>query len=447
MAATASKGLLYRGQVMSLDPQAQQLNDVIAAVNPAVLRMLSARGKAIYFPKLGVLAQGAEAAGKDINATVGIALEDEGTPIALPSIAKSLNLPVADSFAYAPSPGRADIRKLWREMLLKKNPGLAGKAFGTPVVTAALTHGLSMAGYLFTEEGDTVILPDLYWENYDLVFSLAYGAALSTFRTYTDEGGFDVAALRAKLAGPVGKKVVLLNFPNNPSGYTPTLAEAKAIVLALTAEAERGSAVVVLIDDAYFGLVFEAGVLGESIFADLADAHPNLLAVKIDGATKEDYVWGFRVGFLTFGIKGSTPALYEALEAKTGGAIRGNISNSPNPAQSALVRAWKSGEYDAEKADKYNLLRTRYQTVRQVLDAHPEYREQFVALPFNSGYFMCVKPTKADAEALRKKLLADYSTGTINFGGTLRVAFSATPTAKLPTLFENLYRAAKELSS
>jgi aspartate/methionine/tyrosine aminotransferase len=331
-------------------------------------------------------------------------------------------------------------------MLLKKNPGLASRSFGQPVVTAALTHGLSMAGYMFAEPGDTVILPDLYWENYDLVFSNAYGARLETFPTYTASGAFDVAALAEKLSGPVGKKIVLLNFPNNPSGYTPTVAEARAIVATLTAEAKRGSAVVVLIDDAYFGLVFEEGVLAESIFVDLCDAHPNLLAVKIDGATKEDYVWGFRVGFLTYGVKGGTAPLYEALEAKTGGAIRGNISNSSNPAQSMLVRSWKSGEYDAEKAGKYALLKTRYQTVRQVLASHPEYAEAFAPLPFNSGYFMCVRPLKVDAEKLRRKLLADYSTGTINFNGVLRIAFSATPTPKLAKLFENIYKAATELA-
>ena len=227
---------------MSIDPQAAQLNEVIRQVNPAVERMLSARGRAIFFPKLGVLSQSAEATGKDINATIGIALEDDGGPVALQSIAKSLNLPAGDAFPYAPSPGRPDIRKLWREMLIKKNPGLAGRSFGQPVVTAALTHGLSMAGYLFCEPGDTVILPDLYWENYDLIFGNAYGASLKTFPTYTTAGGFDVEALKTALAGAVGKKVVLLNFPNNPSGYTPTVAEAHAIVGALTAEAARGSA-------------------------------------------------------------------------------------------------------------------------------------------------------------------------------------------------------------
>ena len=72
--------------------------------------------------------------------------------------------------------------------------------------------------------------------------------------------------------------------------------------------AQRGLKLVVLVDDAYFGLVYEAGVMRESLFALLCGLHPNLLAVKLDGPTKEDYVWGFRVGFLTYGIGHATPA-------------------------------------------------------------------------------------------------------------------------------------------
>jgi aspartate/methionine/tyrosine aminotransferase len=429
---------------MSFDPQAQQLNDAITATHPQVLSMLSARGKAIYFPKLGVLAQSAEAQGKEINATIGIALEEDGSPLVLPSLADAIKLPKASAFTYAPSPGRPDLRKLWKEMIVKKSPSLAGKAISTPVVTTALTHGISMAAYLFCDPTDTVFIPNLYWENYDLAVTLSTGARLETFNTFTPAGGFDVAALKAKLdAAPRGgKKIVSLNFPNNPSGYTPTVAEAAELVTVLTDAAKAGDKVVVWLDDAYFGLVFEQGVYEESVFAPLADAHENLLAVKIDGATKEDYVWGFRVGFLTYGIKGGNAAVYEALEAKTGGAIRGNISNSSHPAQSLLLAAWSSPAYAAEKKRAYDLLKQRYDKVREILAAHPEYAEAFVALPFNSGYFMCVRPLKADAEALRKKLLADYSTGTVNFGGILRVAFSATPTDKLEKLFANIYAAA-----
>ena len=39
----------------------------------------------------------------------------------------------------------------------------------------------------------------------------------------------------------------------------------------------------------------------ESLFGLLAGRHPNLLAVKLDGATKELFVWGLRCGFITFG--------------------------------------------------------------------------------------------------------------------------------------------------
>ena len=433
---------------MPLNSQAQQLNNVIVKTHPQILEMLSQRGKAIYFPKQGVLAQSADAQGKEINATIGIALEEDGSPLCLPSLSDAIKLPKQNAFTYAPSPGRADLRKLWKEMLLKKNPGLQGRTFSQPVVCAALTHGLSMAAYLFCDAGDRVIGPDLYWENYDLIFDLAYGATLDTFPTFTSEGRFNVAALRAKLAAgsKSGKQIVCLNFPNNPSGYTPLIEEAADIAAALRESAEAGNKVVVLIDDAYFGLVFEKGVYEESIFAPLCEAHENLLAVKIDGATKEDYVWGFRVGFLTYGIKGGTPALYEALEAKTGGAIRGNISSSPHPSQSLLLSAWSSADYPAQKKRAFDLLRSRYDKVREILAQHPEYSESFLPLPFNSGYFMCIKPLKADAEVLRRKLLDEYSIGTVNFGGILRVAFSATPLQKLPTLFTGLHQACKALT-
>ncbi len=433
---------------MPLDPQAQQLNDAIAATHPQVLDMLSRRGREIFFPKLGVLAQSAEAQGKAINATIGIALDEDGSPLCLPSLADAICLPKSQAFPYAPSPGLPDLRALWKKMQTEKNPGLRGKTFSQPVVCAALTHGLSMAAYLFCDPGDRIVLPDLYWENYDLIFSLAGGAALDGFPTFTAEGRFNLAGLRAKLQeGPRGGKcIVCLNFPNNPSGYTPLQDEAAAIAAVLREAAESGDKVVALIDDAYFGLVFEPGVFRESIFVPLCDAHPNLLAVKVDGATKEDYAWGLRVGFLTYGIQGGTPALYQALEAKTGGAIRGNISNSPHPSQSLLLQAWSSPGYAEEKRRAHDLLRGRYQTVKKILAEHPEYRNAFVPLPFNSGYFLCVRPLRVDAEALRQRLLREYSTGTINFNGVLRLAFSATPTAKLPQLFENVYCAANDLA-
>ena len=63
--------------------------------------------------------------------------------------------------------------------------------------------------------------------------------------------------------------------------------------------AEAGCNVVAIADDAYFGLFYEDS-LKESLFGKLANLHPRILAIKLDGATKEEFVWGFRTGFITF---------------------------------------------------------------------------------------------------------------------------------------------------
>ena len=66
-------------------------------------------------------------------------------------------------------------------------------------------------------------------------------------------------------------------------------------------------------------------------------------------------------------------------------------------------------------------------------------------MPFNSGYFMCVKPVGVDAERVRRQLIEKYSTGTIVLSGLIRLAFSTVPVAKLPTLFANVDAAIRDL--
>jgi len=77
------------------------------------------------------------------------------------------------------------------------------------------------------------------------------------------------------------------------------------------------------------------------------------------------------------------------------------------------------------------------------LKEHKEYRDEFIALPHNSGYFMCVQLVK-DAEKVRQILLEKYSTGVIAISGILRIAFSAVKTEDIPELFDNIYKACQE---
>jgi aspartate/methionine/tyrosine aminotransferase len=428
----------------TLNPLAVGLNQDLQSGAPQILNMLSKRGKAIYFPFKGILGQTAEAKSSKINATIGTAFENDGSPLTLECMESMVNIP-SESFLYAPSFGLPKLREEWGKLLAIKNPSLKGKTFSQPVVTAALTHALSIAGYLFLDEGDEVLMPDLYWDNYELLFCEGYGARFTFYNTFVN-GGFDVAAFsRALNTGKPGKRFVLLNFPNNPTGYTPTESEAKSLLVEIRKAAEAGNQVIVVLDDAYFGLVYEEGIAQESLFGGVADLHPNVLGVKLDGATKEDYVWGFRVGFITFGFQGASDAQLKALENKAAGAVRGTISNAPCVSQSLLLKAYTAPEYAAQKKQKYDILSDRVKKIRETLKAHPEYAKSFEVMPFNSGYFMCVKPIGVDLETLRKELIANYSTGVIVLVGLIRLAFSAVPTNLIENLFANLHAAIQKL--
>ena len=403
---------------------------------------LSPLGKRMYFPYGGILGQGAEAKQCAVNATIGMAFEEDGSPLVMPCFGDNMKLG-KKAFLYAGSFGLPALREQWKKLELVKNPSLKGRKFSNPVVTNALTHGLRICAELFAGASDTLVVPDLFWDNYELIFQEAVGCKVAHFNTFK-RGAFDAAAMKKALMAPGAKKLLILNFPNNPTGYTATVEDAKKIVAAVKSAANAGKKIVVILDDAYFGLVYEKGIHEESLFAEFSDLHKNVLAVKLDGTTKEDYVWGLRVGFISFAFKGATDEQLKCLEAKAAGDVRSAISNASSVGQHLAIAAYADKGYAKQKKEKYNVLKSRYVEIRKILKSHPEYAENFTAMPFNSGYFMCVKPIGVDAEKVRKHLIEKYSTGTIMLSGLLRLAFSTIPKAKLAKLFADVNSAIKD---
>lgn len=411
-------------------------------------RMLSRYGRELYFPK-GIVAQAAEA-GKlatTFNATVGMAYLD-GEPMILPTIQDNLpRLTPSEAVGYAPTAGDLKLRNLWKEELLRKNPLLVDEKISLPAVVPGITNGLSQAADLFADDGDLVLIPDLCWDNYPLIFETRRFAKVVPYRMFTPEGAMDTGSIPRviKENGSPKKALVVLNFPHNPTGYTPVKSEALALADQLTALAQSGMDLAVICDDAYFGLFYDEDVFRQSLFGLLHDAHENLLAIKIDGATKEDYVWGFRVGFITLAARGMTEAQFQALDGKVNGAIRATISSSSRVGQTLLYKELSSLIYHGIKVKYAGALEERFRTVKKLLETR-QTGKVLRPLPFNSGYFMCFELQRGNAEELRKHLLKNEGIGTIALGEKyLRIAYASVDTRDIKSLYSTVFRCADEL--
>ncbi|MFO7965693.1 MAG: aminotransferase class I/II-fold pyridoxal phosphate-dependent enzyme [Desulfobacterales bacterium] len=435
-----------------MNPIAVELNDIIKRYCPDIYCMMSDVGKKLFFPK-GILTQSAEAKEKAhrLNATIGIALE-EGKTMRFNSVAGLVHeMRPKEYLTYAPSFGIPGLRQIWKEDLYRKNPSLSGKSVSLPVVTSGITHAISVFADMWVNPDDVIVLPDMMWGNYTMIFNVLHNARISQYPLFSDAGGFNLSALEEKLreeARDRDKVIVLLNFPQNPTGYSANHKEGDAIVEILTRLAEDGTHVIAVTDDAYFGLFYEDDTLKESLFAKLCGKHPRLLAVKLDGATKESYVWGLRVGFITYGCapQQDEAAVYDALVRKTAGCVRGTISNASHLGQSIILRSMQDLNFPVEKEEKFRILKARAMRVKSVL-TQDKYKEAFEAYPFNSGYFMCIRLKHANAENLRVHLLDRYGVGLIAIGeDNLRIAFSCIEEDNIQELFDIILRGVKDLT-
>jgi aspartate/methionine/tyrosine aminotransferase len=403
---------------------------------PAVARTLSPLGRAAAFPR-GIPFQAGEARAARLNATIGQVTDGAGAPMPLgPLAAAAGGLDPRATFLYSPQPGHAPVREGWRRWQALAAGGAADGVPATlPFMMHGLTHGLASVADLFVDADTTVILPDLAWENYDLVFSMRAGAPVLRWSLY-DGDALGVAHLADALARVQGKAVVVLNFPSNPTGFTPTPDEVAALADALAA---HPGPLVVVVDDAYQGVVHEPGRQVASLYWTLARRldPERAVVVKVDGATKELFFFPSRVGFLTFAAPDADAAA--ALENKLNGLVRGTVGSPPGPSQAIIAAAL--GDLPATRAafeEGVAAIRARYEALRDALASvnNPRMRP----LPFNGAYFLVLALADGlDPEVLRLRLLKERSVGVIALGGAgLRLAYCSTRAADLPEIVHHI---------
>lgn len=446
--------------------EAERLNNVLDGT--AAGELLSDMGRRMYWPK-GIIAQGQEAKTAKVNATIGMTVVN-GEVAILPSIqADMAQFAPHEVVAYAPTAGMMELRKTWQQQMIAKNPALQDVPTSLPVVTPGLTAAISYVADLFLDSTHPLLVPEPAWDNYQLVVKARRGSELLYFSAFKYADGqwqFNLDAMRQALTAQAksGQVRLLLNFPQNPSGFSPSHALAMQIIALLKEIADGGTKILVLCDDAYFGLNYECDIEQQSLFAYLAQLHENILAIKADGPTKEDFAWGFRCGFLTFAERGLSDVQYDALVKKLMAAIRSSVSCSSTPTQSILIREFQHPRHEQEKLALKLLLQRRYQAVRSYVDSHKS--DVLSPLPFNSGYFMSfalgrVKDGPLDirsnesltnhgvqcAELLRQRLLK-RGIGVVAIStNIIRVAFSSIDEADIISAYDAIYQEAANMAS
>ena len=410
-----------------------------------------------FFSKLGeniilpqdVLIQSKETAAIPgaINATIGIATSNKKA-MALPSINKVITeISNSEYLPYSPTPGLPKMRELWKEKILADNPSINKDFLSLPMVTTGITQGIDIAANLFSESGDALLLPNLFWQNYAQIYTIKLGNKIYKYNQFDENNEFSISNFKETLYSIKEDKIsLILNFPNNPTGYTPSDVELNSLVHVIStyAKENKNKQLIIVSDDAYFGLFFEKNHKTPTLSATYKlTENENCLIVKLDGITKEFYSWGLRVGFITYYTKNNE--LRKILLEKTQGYLRSTTSSPSNLSQQIAVRLLDNKQSLEEKEINDKIIEERYNELKQAIST--EQLDQLVrVLPFNSGYFFTIKlPSNINAHEFRLKFLNEYKYGVYSMDDEhIRIAFSCLDKELIPELINKFKQCIKQ---
>lgn len=436
--------------------------------NAGLYDILSDEAKSIVLPQGIFYWSGRAKKEAEIDATIGSAQgkkssflpdgDDSTCTFYLPTVMNKLKgLKSEQIVPYAPINGNPKFRTAWRNWIIKKlqphysfDPSL----IGTPITVPGVTAALSYLARVFVSPGQTILCHDKKWENYLLVFSGAQKLNVRSAKLFKS-GSLDIADLAANIRdiAKTQNPVVVLNFPNNPTGFMPSHEDAKLLREEIVKIAdETGRKITILFDDAYDGFVYDPAAAPISIFGHFVGAHPNIVAIKCDGASKEFFLYGSRVASITIGMHpewGDPAEIQKEFDNKIGAFIRGTISNSSLAFQQAVAAAIDD-DVDACNAERDKItaiLTERWSKLKNALDsanlpgATPD--------PFNAGFFGFLNLEKP-AEKVADYLLSKYKLGVIplaepdvNVNG-IRIAFCSVEAEKIDEAVDRIAKAIKE---
>lgn len=284
-----------------------KLNETLAGLKPSAIRTFNDKISGIE----GI-----------IRLTIGE--PDYPTPrfikdAAIAAIDKSFN-------GYSHSRGILELREVISDYLNRKY-NLTYSAEEEIIVTVGATEALFTTFYALLNKGEKVITPSPHYAVYGTQVGLA-GGTFVPVDVSDDAFILTPERLSETLAEHPDTKVLLFNYPSNPTGRTYTPEQLKAL-----AEVIKQHNIVVVSDEIYSELTFE----GKHV--SLATYIPEQTII-INGASKSHSMTGWRMGF----IAGPKWILDEIFK------VHQSAVNAPSTqAQYAVIEGYAKGDKEVEE--------------------------------------------------------------------------------------------------
>lgn len=229
----------------------------------------------------------------------------------------------AGNHFYQPNNGAGSLR----DSLVTYTNSLFGTKFerANITVTPSGMQGLMLVAEILTSPGDRVVVMEPAWPNIAGAFN-AMGADLISVPIEPISGRWSLDLDRLLDALTPATKAVLINSPNNPTGWTMS-AQEQSIVL----EHCRKHGIWIVADDVYARLYRH----GDCAPSFLSIATPDDLLISVNSFSKAWSMTGWRLGWLVAPL---------ALEAKLGQLTEFNTSSTAGFVQEAGRAAIEQGE-------------------------------------------------------------------------------------------------------
>lgn len=186
---------------------------------------------------------------------------------------------------YAPGNGTAALRKAIAHFMADRYE-LNYDPASEIAVTIGATEGIYASLATVTNPGDEVLIATPTFPLYGAITTLL---GSSPVEINTSDDGFVLTPTRLKqaLADHPHAKVLVLNYPSNPTGVTYTRDQVKAL-----ADAVKDTNLIVIADEIYAELVYNGQ------HTSIAEFIPGQTLV-LNGASKSHAMTGYRIGFIT----------------------------------------------------------------------------------------------------------------------------------------------------